>query len=86
MAALLRLEVLLIAVVEQGIEIGHALDNDIAAPAAVTAAGAAARDVFLASERETPVAAVAGFNGNDYFVDEQHVNPSRTTQRSAVSE
>jgi len=43
---------------------------DIAAPASITAAGAAARHVFLAPERKTAVAAIAGFDGNDYFIDE----------------
>jgi len=44
--------------------------HDIAAPAPVAAAGTAARDVFLAPERKAAVAAVAGFDGNDYFIDE----------------
>jgi hypothetical protein len=47
---------------------GH--QYDIAAPASVTTAGAAARHVFLAPERKTAVAAIAGFDGNDYFIDE----------------
>jgi hypothetical protein len=47
---------------------GH--QYDVAAATAITAAGAAARDEFLAAERKTAVAAVAGFDGNDYFIDE----------------
>src|SRR5580692_6713838 len=39
--------------------------------AAVTAAGAAARDILLAAERKTAIPAVAGFDQDFYFVDEQ---------------
>jgi hypothetical protein len=42
----------------------------IAASASVAPAGAATRDIFLAPERKTAVAAVAGFDGNNDLVDE----------------
>jgi hypothetical protein len=37
--------------------------------ATVSAARATARYEFLAPERQTAVAAVAGFHGNGYFID-----------------
>ena len=42
----------------------------VSAPSAVAAARPPARNVFLTTERETAVAAIACFNLNDYFVDE----------------
>jgi hypothetical protein len=47
---------------------GH---DDVAAAPAVAAARTAARDEFLAPERKTPVAAVAGFDQNPDFVYKQ---------------
>ena len=44
--------------------------NHVAAAAAVAAAGSAARDEFLAPERQATVAAVAGFNQDGDFVYE----------------
>jgi hypothetical protein len=41
---------------------------------AVAAAGAAARHKLLAPKRQTAVAAVAGFHGNDNFINKQHRN------------
>src|SRR5579884_309589 len=43
-------------------------ERDVPAATTVAAAGAAARDVLLAPERKTPVAAVAGFDLNPDFV------------------
>ena len=57
--ALFRLEMLLVAVVEKRIEVGHALDDDVAAFAAVAAVGAAELDELLAAEADGAVAAVA---------------------------
>jgi hypothetical protein len=55
---------------EQGAVVLARQQHNFAAMAAVTAAGAAARDKFFAPERQTTVAAVSGFNGNRYFVYE----------------
>src|SRR4029453_16145513 len=54
-AALLRLEMLLVAVVEQGVEVRHAFDNDIAAFAAVAAVSPAELDELLPPEADPPV-------------------------------
>ena len=54
-----RLEMLLVAVIDQGIEAADAFDDDIAAAAAVAAIGAAEFDEFLAPERQASGAAVA---------------------------
>jgi hypothetical protein len=45
--------------------------EDIAAPATVTAAGTAARNVLLAAKGQAAVAAIAGLDQNASFVDEQ---------------
>ena len=55
-----RLEVLRVAVVDQGVEAVDRLDHDVAAAAAVAAARAAVLDELLAPERDAAVAAVAG--------------------------
>lgn len=59
MHAGLGLEMLLIAVVDQGVEAVDGLDPDIAAAAAVTAIRAAEFDEFLTPERNRAGAAVA---------------------------
>src|SRR5688572_1781551 len=61
-AALLRLEVLLVAVVDERVEIVDALGPDVAALAAVAAVGPAELDELLAPERQRAVA--AGTRGN----------------------
>ena len=58
-AALLCLEMLLVAVVEQRVEIGHALDDHVAAFAAVAAVRATELDELLPPEADAAVAAVA---------------------------
>src|SRR6202163_1683040 len=60
--ALLRLEVLLIAVVDQRVQAIDHFDDDIAATAAIAAGGAAELDILLAAERHAAVTAVAGAN------------------------
>jgi hypothetical protein len=52
MAALLGLEMLLIAVVEERVEIGDALHDDIAVPGAVTAVRTAELDELLAAKTD----------------------------------
>src|SRR5262245_2523868 len=59
-AAVLGLKVLLVAVIDQGVETGHALSPDIPALAAVAAVGAAELDEFLAPEGDGAGTAVAG--------------------------
>src|SRR5688572_16567053 len=56
-AALLRLEVLLVAVVDERVEIVDALRPNVAALAAVAAVGAAEFDELLAPERQRAVTA-----------------------------
>ena len=68
----LRLEVLSVAVVDQGVEPVDGLDHDVAAAAAVAAAWAAVLDELLAPERDAAVAAVAGANIDLGFVEEFH--------------
>jgi hypothetical protein len=58
--ALLRLEVLLVAVVDQRVQPVHGLDHDVAAAPAIAAAGPAKLDEFFAPERHAAIAAVAG--------------------------
>src|SRR6185295_6624463 len=58
--ALLRLEVLLVTVVDQRVEPGHALEHDVAPAAAIAARGPAELDKFLAAKRHAAIAAVAG--------------------------
>ena len=57
--AILGLHMLLEAVVDQGVEIVHRLDPDIAAPAAIAAIRPAIFDEFLAPERDAAIAASA---------------------------
>ena len=58
---------------------GH--QRDIAATAAIATARPAAGHVFLAAERKTPVAAISGFHGDDYFVD-KHLSGNAAVGRS----
>ncbi len=70
--ALLRLEVLLIAIVDQRIQPVHHFDDDIAAAAAIAATGSAELDILLAAERHAAVAAVAGADIDLCFVKKFH--------------
>ena len=72
-AALLRLEVLLVAIVEQRVEVRHAFEDDVAAFAAVAAVGSAELDIFLAAEADAAVAAVAGAHIDLGFIEELHL-------------
>ena len=74
-AALLRLEMLLIAVVEQRIEVGYALDHDIAALAAGAAIGAAEFDELLTPKADGAVAAIAGADIDLGLIEELHGGP-----------
>src|SRR3954465_6363632 len=58
--ALLRLEVLLVAVVDQRVEAADHFDDDVAATAAIAAGRSTELDELLAAERHAAIAAVAG--------------------------
>src|SRR6266851_2056419 len=70
--ALLGAEMLLVAVVDEGVEIGHRLDDDVAAAAAVAAIGAAELDEFLAPEAARAGTAVAALHEDLGLVEEFH--------------
>jgi hypothetical protein len=62
-------EMLAIAIVDEGVEIGRRLDDDVAALAAITAVGSAERDEFLAAERDGARAPVAALQIDLGFVE-----------------
>src|ERR1700722_13296554 len=70
--ALLRLEMLLVAIVDQRVEAVDHFDHDIAAAAAIAAGGAAELDILLAAERHAAVTAVAGADIDLCLVKEFH--------------
>ena len=63
---------LLITVIEQRVQIGHAFDHDIATLAAVAAVGATELNEFLPPERDTAIAAVARAHINLGLVEKLH--------------
>src|ERR1700676_3321553 len=70
--ALLGLEVLLIAIVDQRVQSIDRLDDDVAAAAAIAAGGSAELDILLAAERHAAVTAVAGADIDFCLVKEFH--------------
>src|SRR3984885_3052172 len=70
--ALLRLEVLLIAVIDQRVQSIDHFDDDVAAAAAIAAGRATELDILLAAERHAAVTAVAGANVDFCLVKEFH--------------
>src|SRR5215831_19866981 len=70
--AALCLEMLLVAVVDQGVEAVDRLDNHIAALSAVATIGAAELDEFLAPERYAAVPARTRRNVDLGFIEEFH--------------
>src|SRR5690606_20008221 len=60
--AALGLEVLLVAVIDQRVEIGHAFDDHIATATAVAAVRPTEFDELLAPEAQAAVAAITGFD------------------------
>ena len=66
--------------VEQGLEVGIGLQQHIAAPAPITAGGAAGRHVFLTAKSHDAVAAAAGPHGNPCLIDELHGKRCRRAQ------
>ena len=71
-AAVLGLEMLLVAVIDQRVETLDRQRDHVAALAAVAAARAAELDEFLAPERDAAVSAVAGADENLGFIEEFH--------------
>jgi hypothetical protein len=70
--AILGFDVLLIAVVDQGVEVFHRLDHHVAALAPVTAVGSAMFDEFLAPEADTAVPALAAENIDLGLIEKFH--------------
>ena len=70
--ALLRLEVLLVAVVDQRVQPVDAFEHDVAAAPAVAARGPAELDEFFAAKRHAAIAAVAGADIDLCLVKEFH--------------
>src|SRR5260370_32828949 len=70
--ALLGLEVLLIAVVDQRVQSIDRFDDDVAAAAAIAAARSTELDILLAAERHAAVAAVAGADIDFCFIKKFH--------------
>ena len=66
------LEVLVVAIVDQGVEAVHRLDPDIAALAAVAAVGAAVLDEFFPAKRHSAAAAVSGADIDLALVEKFH--------------
>src|SRR5690606_32360471 len=75
-AAALRLEVLLVAKVDEGVEPIDAFDDHVAAAAAVAAVRSAKLDVLLAAEGDRARAAVACLHIDLGLVEEFHCMPS----------
>jgi hypothetical protein len=61
-----------VAELEQRVLMARPDQDDIASAPAVTAARTTARNILLSPERETAIAAVAGFYQYSCFVEEQH--------------
>ena len=48
--------------------------DNISSPAAITSAGTASRNEFLASESETSITTISGFDGDGYFIYEHGID------------
>src|SRR6187431_1676734 len=62
------------AEMQEGVVVFAGYELDIAAPTAIAAARAAPGNEFLPAKCQTAIAAIAGFNANADFVDEQDKN------------
>ena len=71
-AALLGLEMLLVAVVEQRVQIGDAFDDNVAAFAAVAAVRTAELDELLPPEADAAIAAIARAHIDLGLIEELH--------------
>ncbi len=83
-ASALRFVLGIEAEVQQRIVVGAGDHGHVAAAAAIAAAGSAARHEFLATEREAAIAAVAGFHGNDDFIDKHEKPACKNTKGQRV--
>src|SRR5882724_6162675 len=72
MVAALGLEMLLVAVVDQRVEVGHRLDDDVAAAPAIAAVRPAELDELLAPEADAAGPAVAALQIDLGLVEEFH--------------
>jgi hypothetical protein len=72
MPALLGLEMLFIAIVEERVEIGDAFHDHVAAPGAVTAVRTAELDELLAAETDGAFATIAGAHINLGGIEKLH--------------
>jgi hypothetical protein len=63
---------------QQGVVVPVRDQDDVAAAPAVATAGSALGDVFLPAERETAIAAIAGFDSNYDFVDKHGLDAPNT--------
>src|SRR5258708_31220471 len=71
------------AVVDQGVEIGHRLEHDVAAAPAIAAVGAAEFDEFLAPETGRAGAALAALQVDLALVEKLHgCNPIMATRQT----
>ncbi len=61
-----------VAVIDQSIEFRVGAQVNAAPVAAIAPVGATKRDVFLAAEADTAVAAIAGLDADDHFIDKFH--------------
>ena len=85
-AAPLRLEMLLIAIVEERIQIGDAFDDDIAALAAIAAVRSAELDEFLTAKADGAVAAIAGADIDLGLIEELHGTALETKTAPPLAE
>jgi len=70
---LLGLEMLLVAIVDERVEIGDSLDHDIAAAPAIAAGWAAAGNKLLPPKGDATIAAIPGLHANCGLIDEHDV-------------
>jgi hypothetical protein len=83
-------EYVIVAEFQEGVFVRIGDQVDVAAVAAVTAARPALRDEFLAAESNAAMTAVAGFDSDPGFVDEQglfdRLNRDESSRRALVFE
>ena len=74
-------EMLLVAVVDQGVQIGHGLDDDVAAAPAMAAVRPAELDEFLAAEGDGPGPAVAALHIDLALIEKFHASARGRTPK-----
>src|SRR5579862_4192425 len=81
----LRTEMLLIAIIDERVEIGDRLDHDIAAAPAIAAIGSTELDKFLAPERDDAGAAVTALQIDLRLIEEFHgLSPEGAKQKGGM--